>query len=125
MNIEITFTNASGLHWLPTHNCTAYTNASIAGEGAPCCGPATQVAQFTNSTTPDADYKFVGGWVFAKAAIGAGGDSLVVEVPASPTPLTWLRFQFDSQPLCVLANRGGLPTSLFVLPVPAPGAGVG
>ena len=122
-SITVAFTNASGLHWHPTHNCTVYTNASIAGEGSPCCGPATEVAQFSNASTPDQGYSFTEHWVFSPASIlhqGQGG-VLVVKVPQVPAgapPFLWFRFQFDSQPLCVLANDGALPTSLFVLPVP-------
>ena len=130
--LAFTFSNATGLHWMPTHNCSAYSNSSIAGEGSPCCSKATQVVQLNNQTKPDVGYAFTSMWTFVPAALN--GDTLVVQVPSAAggnavdlaagggdnDGWRWVRFQFDSQPLCVLANEGKLPTSAFVVPIPPP-----
>lgn len=109
--IRFNASTSRGLHWLPTHNCSCYT------DGGPCCTAATAYAQLSNDTLPDqTDCRDnPSTWINGTASLKGG--MLSVAVPPGFVP-KWVRFQYVSQPLCVLANEAGLPASLFVAPVP-------
>jgi hypothetical protein len=117
--VQFEAASSAGLHWAPTHNCSCYTLS------APCCSTDTQYVQLSNLTMPDDQSSQKNNktraqsWVNASATIT--GSTLIAPIPAD-FDVKWIRFQYVAQPICVLANSDGLPTSLFLAPV---GTGAG
>lgn len=114
-NIVVSFeaSSAQTLQWAPSHNCSCYTGSH------PCCNPITQFAQLSNlslqhdQSSLEHNSTRSQSWINASASV-CDTNHLCIAVPPGFTP-KWVRFQYLSQPPCVLTNHAGLPGSLFLL----------